>query len=517
MDQLFQQLMLAARAAWRRRWVGVAAAWAAAILGSVMLTQVPDRYEATARVFVDTKTVLRPLLRDIAGEPEIDQTVSMLARTLITRPNVELLVRRAKLDASITSPTERDALIARLIRDIKLTSLGRDNVYDFSYRDTNPERARTIVQNLVSLFLDSDADSKQRDAEAARNFIDEQIKGYETRLAEAEGRLKEFKLRNLGVADSAGRDYFARMSSLTEELNKLTLELRASEQSRDALKRELTGETATLLPESSAGETGAAPELDARLDAQRKQLDELLRRYTDLHPDVVATRNLITRLEEQRQQIIETRRKAALKAGHLPGTSSDPAYQRVKLSLAEAEASVAALRFRVSDTQGRLNQLRASASRVPQVEAEFAQLNRDYEVIRRNYETLVARREKATISENVDATRPAQFRVIEPPRASKAPVFPSRKVMAMLMLLLSLGVGVAASFVASQLRPTFDSTKALRDITRRPVLGSVSMQLTGSGLRQARIGTFMFGSSVGGLLLLCGALIVWLSLTARVV
>src|SRR5690606_17294972 len=99
----------------------------------------------------------------------------------------------------------------------------------------------------------------------------------------------------------------------------------------------------------------------------------------------------------------------------------------IKIALAEAESNVAALRGRVSDLAGQLGSLRASANRVPQVEAELAQLNRDYDVIRKNYEQLVSRREAALISRNVDSSqRLAEFRVIEPPRTSPRPVFPNR-------------------------------------------------------------------------------------------
>jgi polysaccharide chain length determinant protein (PEP-CTERM system associated) len=483
----------------------------------VLLTQMADKFEANARVYVDTKTVLRPLMRDLAVEPDMEAAAPLLARTLITRPNIELLIRKTKLDLEATTPVEHEKLVARLLRDIKLTSLGRDNVFDFSFRDVSPDRARTVVENLVALFLESDTTSKQRDAEAARSFIDEQIKGYEVRLAEAETRLKEFKIRNLGVADP-GRDYFQRMSTLTEELNKVTIELKAAEQSQEALKRELAGEVAVLLPETPIVETPtASPELDARLDTQRKQLDELLRRYTDLHPDVVATKRLIARLEEQRAAEIETKRKAlAARPPSRAAAGNDPVFQRVKLAVAEAEANVASLRFRFGDTQARLAALRASASRVPQVEAELAQLNRDYDVVRRNYEALVGRREKASISEDIDATRAAQFRVIDPPRAAKSPVFPNRQSLAPLVLIAALIAGMAASFLATQLRPTLDSTAMLRALTNRPVLGSVSMRVTPAGVRRTRLSTFAFVSSLGALVVLCGAWMTWLTSVTRV-
>lgn len=512
MEELIAQALAIVRSMWRRRWVGLGAAWVIALVGALLLIRMPERFEATARVYVNTKSVLKPLMRDLAVEPDLDQTLQMLARTIITRPNIEVLMRKAQLEKPGMTDMEREVVIERLGREIKLTSLGRDNVFSFSYRDTNPTQARVVVEHLVSLFVESDLGAKMRDVDAARGFIDQQIKTYEGRLAEAENRLKDFKMRNLGMSDPAGKDYFSRISALTEELSKLSLDLRAAEQSRDALRRELSGESITLVPEQPLAVAPQTPELDARLEAQRKQLDEHLRRYTDLHPDVVSTRRLIARLEEQKQQEMEVRRRAEQNRPPAPTQLTSAAVQQTRLALAESEASVAALRVRTSDTQARLGQLRASASRVPQFEAEFAQLNRDYEIVRRNYEALVTQREKASMSEEIDSTRLAHFRVIDPPRTLDKAVFPNRLVLAPLVLLLALVGGVVATFLLVQLMPTVDSAAALRRLTRRTVLGSVSMLVTGEMNRRARWQSVAFASGLGVLLVGYGVWMAWMSM-----
>ena len=521
MDELITHALSVMRGIWRRRWAGVTVAWLVGVIAAVVLVRIPDRFEATARVYVDTKTILKPLLRDLTVEPDMDQTVGMLARTLITRPNAELLVRKSYADAATMSQAERDILIETLSKEIKLAGSGRDNVFNFSFRDSDPARARAVVQNLVSLFLESDATSTKRDSDEAKNFIDEQIKSYETRLTDAENRLKEFKLRNLGVGDTAGRDYFSRISALTEEADKLKTELRATEESRDAIKRELAGEDPVLEPEAPVVVPVAPPAPpDPRLDAQRRLLDDLLRRYTDLHPDVVATRKLIARLEEQQQQQQELEAKARQKAAENKpparlSASTNPVFQQLKVQLAEAESTVAALRVRSADTQGRLAQLRSSASRVPQVEAELAQLNRDYQIVRGQYEALVGRRERASLSENVDATRLASFRVIEPPRTGPQPVFPNRLLLAPIVLLMALGAGLATSYLVSQMFPTFDAAKQLAVMSKRPVLGSVSMLVTNSMRRRKMFDTFAAYSALAGLVIVYGAWIAWMTVQSR--
>jgi polysaccharide chain length determinant protein (PEP-CTERM system associated) len=517
MDELTQQIRSSARAMWRWRWIGLTVAWAVALIGAAALWRMPDRYEATARIYVDTQTVLKPLMAGLAVQPDINQQINMLARTMITRPNIERLMRGSDLDLTAHTPAQRDMMIEELTRGIRMTGGGVENIYDIRYRDPDPSRARRIVQAMVSMFVESGLGGKRRDSETARRFIDEQIKGYDVKLQQAENRLKEFKLQNFGYTGEPGTDYFARVGALNGELSRLRVELRAAEQSRDALRRELAGEEPVLLPEHGAGAMASVvPELDARIDGQRKTLDEMLRRYTDLHPDVVATKQLIAQLEAERTQLVASRAKMVRAA---PGRSaaSNPVYQQLKLSLADHEASIASLRAKGSELQIQLNALRASANRVPQVEAEMAQMNRDYEILRRNYEELVRRRESAVMSEGVDATAGlADFRVIDPPRVSPTPVFPNRAVLIPLVLLGSIAAGLLACLALSQAFPMVHDTKTLRDTARRPVLGSITRLADRATLVRERMATAAFAVGIGGLVIAYSAWLTWMSVNPRV-
>ena len=519
MDELLHQILTAARGMWRRRWIGLAVAWAVAIVGAVVLLRIPDRYEATARVFVDTQTVLKPLMTGLAVQPNVDEQIAMLARTLIARPNLEKIMRSADLDASATTQLQKDRIVDDLSSRIKFIGTGRENLYSISYQDVNPDRAKRVVQDLLSLFVESGVGNKRRDSEAARRFIDEQIKGYEKKLEEAENRVKEFKIKNVGFTGGTGQDYFTRMGAMSDEVQKLRLELRAAEESRDALKRELVGEDPILLPPDAVSSTsagGGSTEFDARIREQQKLLDELKRRYTDQHPDVVATNNLIASLEAQKKQELEARRKAAAQNPSRITTSTNPVFQQIKISLADAEANVAALKARVSEGESRLAQLKAVAGRAPQVEAEMAQLNRDYDVLRRNYEQLVTRRESASIAEDVDSTaRMADFRIIDPPRISPKSVFPNRMALVPIVLVLALAAGMAASLAVSQILPTFHDARQLRGATKRAVLGTISLQATQPVIQRRRRANFAFGGGLASLMLLFGSWIAWVALAAR--
>jgi hypothetical protein len=191
-------------------------------------------------------------------------------------------------------------------------------------------------------------------------------------------------------------------------------------------------------------------------------------------------------------------------------------FQKLRISLAEAEANVASLRSRLGESEARLAQLKAIAGKAPQIEAEMAQLNRDYDVLRKNYEQLVSRRESASMSGDVDGlARMAEFRIIEPPRISPKPVFPNRLALVPLVLALAVAIGMAASLAISQILPTFFNARQVRSVTKRPVLGAVSLQFTQPVVHRRKQVNAAFAGGVAMLIALYGSWITWVALAAR--
>ena len=302
------------------------------------------------------------------------------------------------------------------------------------------------------------------------------------------------------------------MSTLSDEVNKLKADLDAAEKSRDAYRHELAAEDPQLPIEVVPSPLPTiASEVETRLDGQRKQLDELLRRYTDEHPDVISARRLIAQLEGQKKREAEARIVAD---GNRPRglAATSPVYQRIRVALAETEAQVASLRSHLSAQQTRLDQIRSMAGRIPQVEAELAQLNRDYDVIRKNYEGLVARRESASLGLKLDeSSQLADFRVVEPPRVTPSPVFPSRLHLAIASVALALAAGLLVPLVMDYLRPTVDDADSLRRLTGRPVLGTVSLSTLGGSMPRTRARAISFGLAIGTLVLAQIGWLMWVA------
>jgi len=503
MNDLVQQILGYLRGMWHRRWIGLGAAWLAAIIGVALVYRIPEKYEASARVYVDTESLLRPLLAGLAIQPNLDQQVALMSRTLVSRPNIEKLVRMADLDLAVKTTAARDELIDNVMRSIGLGGSSANNLYVISYRDPNPEVARKVVQSLLAIFVESSLGDKRQDSRVAVRFLDDQIKRYEETLKASENRLKDFKIRHLGMG-GAGQDYFSRLSSLQGAIENGRLELEASMKARDAYKQELVGETATYLPEDGpAAADEGVPEYDGRIAGLKHELDDLLRKYTEQHPDVLSTKRLLGQLETERQAALDARRKAeatAVKPARSFSIDRNPMFQQLRMSLAEAEANVASMRAKLGAYENQYMALRAQAQLVPQVEAEFTQLNRDYEVQKRTYENLLTRREAGALGIDVQDAGAAQFRVIDPPRVSPQPVAPNRLGLLALAVVGSIAAGLAAALLASQVLPIFHNAVTLREVTKRPILGMVSMLPSEALTRFRKRSAYLFAGGVGSLL-----------------
>ena len=455
------------------RWHAVAIAWIVAIIGWTVVLRMPNEYQASARVYVDTQNVLKPLLAGMTTMPNLEQQVMFMRRTLISRPNVERVMRMVDLDVKTKDTREHEEMVDLLMKQITIAGTERDDIYTISYNAPNPKLGRDVVQSLLTIFFEGSFGGKRQDSDKAVQFIDDQIKTYEEKLAAAENSLKEFKIRHNGILPrTGGGDFGGQMAGNSDSLMQARLELAEAEQARNTLRRQISGD---VRPGASGGGIiPANPELDARIAEVNKNLDALRLQYTEQHPDIVAARRLLAQLQERKKEEAKTSKRS-----NDPGAGYSPMLQQMNVALSEAEARVASLRARVNEYVAREARLRAQSVQAPEIEAQLSQLNRDYEVNRENYQKLVASRESAKLSGNLtSATDMLSFRVIDPPTAPDTPTGPHRLRLFSLVFAAALLAGLGAAFLMSQFRPTFLSQSTLREVAGVPVLGAITMNWT---------------------------------------
>lgn len=510
MHEILQQILTYLRGMWRYRWYAVLAAWIVAIPGWIYVAQMPDQYKATARVYVDTDTILRPLLRGLVVQTNVRERLSLMTRTMFSRPKLEKVARMTDLDLQAKSETEMDWLISDLKGRIQLGSGRQHDLYNISFEDNDPELAKRVVQSVLTIFVEDTLGDSRQDSDSAQRFLDQQIAEYEASLNEAENRLSEFKRKYIEFLSGGGGDFFSQLQTAKGELKQARLELEEARRRRNEMQRQMEAvEEFSNLPSGPV-----SPELvsiDRRLEDLRARVDELLLKYTREYPDVQELERLIADLEQRRKEELE-----ALNSGDKTQSGGGgSAFEQLRIALGSANAEVSAAEARVQEYERRVARLEELVDREPQVQAELKRLNRDYGIKKSRYNTLLARRESVQMGEDVEQTGDnVKFKVVDPPRVPAAPSGPPRLLLSTLVLVLALGAGLGFAFLLSQLRPAIYDGRALQRIAGLPVFGSVSRVWTRESLakRRTEFGAFV---GVGSFLILAYGGVAWLHLAGK--
>jgi len=502
MDQVLQQILGYAKAAWRRRWWGVVVAWLVCIVGWTWVMMIPDRYQASARVYVDTQTLLKPLLMGLAAQPNVEQQIRLMTRQLVSRPTLEKVARMTDLDVKAKTPEQTEQMLNDLASKIRIADTGRENLYTISYQNPNADLAKKVVQSLLTIFVETSLGKTRQDISSSARFIEEQLQQYQQKLTDAETALTEFKRKHIGMMPGQGGDYYAKLAETSAKLRQAQLDQQEAINRRNQLKRQLADEEPELTAAAAAVSTHS--EIDGRIRALEQQMDQLRLKYTDLHPDIESTKRLIEKLEAQKKIDLADR-----KADPAGTRIQNPVYQQLTIAIAEADATVASLQARVAEYQRRYGELRNASNMIPQVEQDYTQLMRDYDVYRSNYNSLLSRREKVTMSGEVESkTDTVDFRVIDPPFVPSQPAYPNRPLLLSLVTLGGLVAGIAVAFLLSQLRRTVTDRRVLRELTGLPLLGAVARVETDETRRRKRKGLLTYAAALGSLIAAYGGVLI---------
>lgn len=495
MQDIIGQAMTYVWGIWRHKWLALIVAWLVALGGWAYVLKLPESYVATAKLYVDTNTVLRPLLQGLAITPDINQRVRMMSSTLFSRPNLEKLARMTDLDLTVTDEEGSERLTTMLLNTVSLKGQrGNESLYNISVSHPDRETARRIAQSMITVFIESSLNGKRDDSVGAQDFLDEQIADYERRLIEAEGRLALFKQQNVDVLPSKwGSDYYTRLEQVREDLQQAKLSFSEAVKGRDALAEQFEGDGSL----DGLVSAGIMTPTDARIQQMRLRLDELLARYTDRHPEVRQIRGLIGELEKQRETEL-----TALIEGGSSAFGSNPLLNDMQTLLSASEASVAELAVRVTEFERREKDLASKVTQIPEVEAQLKQLDRDYGVVENQHTVLMQRRESARLSQGVeDNASDVTFRVVDPPFVPSKPSEPNKLMLNVMVLAVALGAGGGLALLLSLLNPIVVDARMLAEATGLPLLGVVTHNKDDLMQRRDRL---RFAAFCTGVVLLLG-------------
>lgn len=497
------------RGMWRFRWHAVAVAWCVAVLGWYMVFTMPSIYEASARVSVDTNSLLPTLTEGLTATENLMSEVDLVSKALLTRGNIESVARSIGIMQRAKTEEELELLISSLQRRIRVTD-GRDNIFNIWFEDTDRSKARDFVAALLDTFVESSLGAQDDDADMTERAIASEIEDHERRLQESERDLAEFKKNNIGYMPDDGRDYYTRLQSALANVVNNERQIRQLTEKRNEISRQIEGEEPVfgLMPVNQA-EVNANCTHSGQISQMQGELSKLLVDYTEKHPRVTKLRETIDELEMQCQ--VETATTSMSRpTSTMNSLDQNPVYQNLRLQLSNADVDLAALQEKLGSSRAEVAKLRSDVDKIAKVETDLKRLNRDYSVIESRHQELLRRWETLQSKKRLDpVTERVQFIILEPPFASARPVAPNRSVMLTALLIFAVGAGVVIAFALNQLKPVFFTRHSLYNITGLPVLGNVSRIMSPAMIRGRKRMAVLWTTSMAALIVATAACIVF--------
>ncbi len=479
LQQIFDQLI----GAWRFRWPALAAAAVAALVGWGFVFAMPDRYEAETQVLVDTRTALKPALQGLTNDQDVGVQLSFVQQSLLVDTQLCRIVNAAgMLPGCSSDPGAAQAPLAAIRKRVQMSvqsiddrsGAGAGTTFDITYQDEDREHAYKVISVLLDTLETETLGGKREGAESAQAFLASQLKDYEQRLKTSEDKLAAFKSQHLGVLPSDDGGYFAQMQKENQAVSDTKTSLLMAQNRHATLEGQLHGNAAVLASSSGQASTGNGPtDTASEIQAEQEHLDELLLKFTEKHPDVIAARASLAALKARRATEIESLRSGDAAAAAATGAASNPVFQSIQLALNKTDVEIADLRTQLEQHENKVRELHLLVDTAPQVEANYAQLTRDYDVNKAQYAALLSSYEKSKLGQRADDAGSVRFQVVEAPTVSFKPVAPRRSVLLAEVLVAALAVGACLAYALDQLSPVVGSASSVAQLTGLTVLAEV--------------------------------------------
>jgi polysaccharide chain length determinant protein (PEP-CTERM system associated) len=468
LDQ-FTEILYFAKGIVRNKWIVTLVAWLICIGGWMYVYKMPDIYESSARVHVNTRTMLRPLLRGLAIQSDVRGLVAIMKKLMFTQENMLKIAEIAGMDVDRSSEKSIHNITETLKDNLKIQS-GRGEIFSITFESKEPQNAKNVVQAVLSVFSEQAQNSTLGDADSAQRFIDNQIRKYEQRLRNAERAKENFKRDNLGLLPGqAGEGHISVIQAVRQKIEDSNMQLSEMLSRRKVLQTQLSeamksGKAWGLI------EGGQDKSTDGNLIFQMmERKNELLLKYTENHPIIVSMESEIKLLKKRQDE------EEKLSGSSAALAMSSPYVQSIKIQKNEIDTEIATINSRIAAYEKKLKHENDQFNSRLTIETEMANLNRGYETIKKNYLELIDRREQARMSGNVDSEVSAlKFKIVDPANTPDKPSSPNRMILYSVVLVFGVLAGLALALSMVFIRPSFVEAKHLRDVTGLPILGTVS-------------------------------------------
>lgn len=447
----FQQLAAVVR---RRRWHFLLPFFGGWLLVWAVSWFLPSTYRSGTLILVEQPAVPEKFVISNI-DTDIQRQLDSITQQILSRTRLLHIIDGLNLYAEDRKHENPDELVEKMRKDIDIELVRGDDkklsAFNIYYINGNPEVAQRATNELASLFITENMEQRQERSENTTKFLEDQLAQARASLAQQEERVREFKDKHIGELPS-------QTQSNLQILGGMQTQLQAQEDSLNRAKQQNTYLESLLnqyrtMEHGSSG--GAGPvgltAIDQELDRLKAQLADLSSHYTDKHPDVRKTKEQIARTEKMRERIIaDVNNASSSSTSDAPASTSlgpksapvldlESQLKANRIEIANHQAAIRDMQGKVYEYQGRLN-------RAPLMEQQFADITRDYEQSKANYDSLLAKKNQSEMATDLEKTQQGEhFRMLDPPNLPVKPYKPNRLQLCGLGLLAGLVLGGATA------------------------------------------------------------------------
>ncbi len=487
MNLVLEELRSALWTVWNRRWLALAVAWGVCLAGWLVVALIPNTYQSQAKMFVQLDDMLADQIG--IGADARKQDIERMRQTLVSATNLEKIVRSTRLGQTVTTPGQMERTIRSLGENIKLVG-DEKNVFtltvDSGRRDLsdseNAQLAQDVALRLIDIARETNLGGSRGEMRETIEFLDQQLAQRQRQLEDAEQRRLAFEAEHPELIGGAV-GISSQLAATRGELRGVEADLAAAQSALAAIDGQLAGTPRTIATAGGGGPRAALAQAEANLAALQG------RGLTDTHPDVAALK----------RQIASLRPLANGPNGDSGGTAN-PAWSSLQAMKVERQSTVNSLQSRASALRVELAQVAANQAQEPGASAEAQRISRDYEVLRKQYDELLADREELRLRGQVETERSTvKFDVVDPPSTPRVPAAPNRPLLLLGVLVVGLGAGAGTAFGLGKVGGTFATANKLERTFELPVIGTISHTLTDAARALQKKKFKQFAMAGGGL------------------
>lgn len=483
----------------RRKWWIVAPVVLAVIGGALYAKITPKTYEASTLILVEPQRIPTNYVQPTVTE-SVQSRLRTISQQVNSRTNLERIIKdfnlypesrlqektfreivRDRIYALLgrSIPTEEEApkvpmmdLVENLRTKIGVKVRGEGNAFEISFQWKDADTAAAVANAIAGQFIEQNLKVREEMAMGTTAFLDSETQRLRKELEVREQALEKFKKDNMGMLPDQLQSNLSILGQLKEQLT--DLEKRVSLEKQQALMLQSQSQAmvqsgpdlSTLMADNASAAIGGG-----EIEDLRRKLDDLLTRYTDRHPDVVAVKRKIAKLEKEAAQAgIGSKKGSSMDLGGFSGQDMFAVQiEQINARVADYEKQATALKEQIALYTERIE-------KTPQVELELTKLIRDYQTVQDRYARLLAKKLDAQMAEELERRQKGeQFRVIDPAIPPDKPIKPDiLKIMAV-ALIVGLGLGGGLAYVRETLDPRFYAQEEVEAVTRCKVLVSLPL------------------------------------------